>query len=195
MNAQDAASTATETLITEKRLRKRIVELGQAISRDYAGQDLLLVAILKGSVVFLSDLMRAISIPHQIDFMAVSSYGVGVRISSGVVRILMDLATSIEGRNVLIVEDIIDTGQTLDYIIRILHERAPGSLRICTLLNKASRRQVNIPLDYVGFDIPNRYVFGFGLDVDEFRRNLPYVAMLKDGAPAGAEKPRAQARG
>ena len=182
MNVEDIAASAREMLISKEQLRTRILELGQAISTDYQGQDLLLVAILKGSVIFLSDLMRAITIPHQIDFMAVSSYGVGARVSSGVVRILMDLETNIEDRNVLIVEDIIDTGQTLDYIVRILRERGPKSLRICTLLNKASRRLVDIPLDYVGFDIPNRYVFGFGLDVDEFYRNLPFIAAVKDGA-------------
>ncbi len=184
MQAQEPARLTQEVLISEEQLRRRIQELGQAISADYAGQDLLLVAILKGSVIFLADLMRAISIPHQIDFMAVSSYGVGARISSGVVRILMDLAANIEGRNVLIVEDIIDTGQTLDYITRILRERGPKSLRICTLLNKASRRQVDIPVDYVGFDIPDKFVFGFGLDVDELHRGLPYVAVLKPGASA-----------
>lgn len=182
MTVQEAANNAREVLITEEDLQKRIRELGDVISADYAGQDLLLVAILKGSVIFLSDLMRALSIPHHIDFMAVSSYGVGARTSSGVVRIVMDLAASIEGRNVLIVEDIIDTGHTLDYIVRILRERGPESLRICTLLNKPCRREIDIPVDYVGFDIPNRYVFGFGLDVDEFFRNLPYVAALKDDA-------------
>jgi len=166
-------------LISKEELERRIAELGQAISVEYAGEDLLLVAILKGSVIFLADLMRAISIPHQIDFMAVSSYGVGARTSSGVVRILMDLATSIEGRSVLLVEDIIDTGQTLDYITRVLRERNPKSLRICTLLNKASRRLVSLPVDYVGFDIPDRYVFGFGLDVDEVHRNLPYIAVMQ----------------
>jgi len=188
MRTQDAARITKEVLIPEERLHQRIRELAQAISADYAGQDLLLVAILKGSVIFLSDLMRALTIPHQIDFMAVSSYGVGARASSGVVRIVMDLATNIEGRNVLIVEDIIDTGQTLDYITRILRERAPKSLRICTLLNKPSRREIEIPVDYVGFDIPNHYVFGFGLDVDEFYRELPYVAILKEGASAQAEE-------
>jgi hypoxanthine phosphoribosyltransferase len=186
--AQVANSITQGVLISEEELRHRIHELGQAISVDYAGQDLLLVAILKGSVIFLADLMRAITIPHQIDFMAVSSYGVGARISSGVVRIVMDLATNIEGRNVLIVEDIIDTGQTLDYIIRILGERGPKSLRICTLLNKGSRREVEIPVDFIGFDIPNEYVFGFGLDVDELHRNLPYVATLKPGASAQGEE-------
>ena len=181
MQTQDADLITHRILIGEEQLRQRIAELGQAISADYAGADLLLVAILKGSVLFLADLMRAISIPHCIDFMAVTSYGVGARISTGVVRILMDLETNIEGRNVLIVEDIIDTGQTLDYITRILRERGPKSLRICTLLDKASRREVPVPLDYVGFEIPNEYVFGYGLDVDEFHRNLPYIATLKPG--------------
>lgn len=181
MQVPEATHLTQEVLISEEELGQRIKALGEAISADYAGQDLLLVAILKGSVIFLADLMRAITVPHQVDFMAVTSYGAGARISSGVVRILMDLATSIEGRNVLIVEDIIDTGQTLDYITRILRERGPRSLRICTLLNKASRRQVDIPVDYVGFDIPDRFVFGFGLDVDEFYRDLPYVAVLKPG--------------
>ncbi|HOG45910.1 MAG TPA: hypoxanthine phosphoribosyltransferase [Anaerolineae bacterium] len=184
MQAQEASRLTQEVLIAEDEVQVRIAELGRAISNDYGGQDLLLVAILKGSVVFLADLMRAITIPHQIDFMAVTSYGVGARASSGVVRILMDLAANIEGRNVLIIEDIIDTGQTLHYITRILHERGPKSLRICTLLNKASRREVDIPVDYVGFDIPDSFVFGFGLDVDEFHRNLPYVAVLKPGASA-----------
>ncbi len=188
MQAQEASRLTQEVLISEETLRTRIHELGQAISADYAGQDLLLVAILKGSVIFLSDLMRAISVPHQVDFMAVTSYGVGARISSGAVRILMDLATSIENRNVLIVEDIIDTGQTLHYINRILRERGPKSVRICTLLDKASRREVDIPVDYVGFEIPDCFVFGFGLDVDEFHRGLPYVAVLKAGASAQVEE-------
>ncbi len=182
MQTQQAAHLPQEVLIDEQGLQARIKALGEAISADYAGQDLLLVAILKGSVVFLADLMRAISIPHQVDFMAVTSYGVGARVSSGVVRILMDLAANIEDRNVLIVEDIIDTGHTLNYITRILRERNPKSLRICTLLNKASRREVDIPVDYVGFDIPDRFVFGFGLDVDEFHRGLPHIAVVKNEA-------------
>jgi hypoxanthine phosphoribosyltransferase len=188
MDAQDASHITREVLICEEQILRRVAELAEAVSADYTGQDLLLVAILKGSVVFLSDLMRALTVPHQVDFMAVSSYEVGARVSSGVVRILMDLASNIEGRNVLIVEDIIDTGHTLDYIVRILRERGPKSLRICTLLNKSSRRQVHIPVDYVGFDIPNRYVFGYGLDVDEYHRNLPFVAALKDGASALPEE-------
>jgi hypoxanthine phosphoribosyltransferase len=164
-------------LISEKELQARIAELGADISRDYAGKDLLLLAVLKGSVLFLSDLMRQISVPHCVDFMAVSSYGAGVE-SSGVVRILKDLDEPIEGRNVLIVEDIIDTGATLDYLVRILRARAPQSLEICTLLNKPARRQVDVPVKYVGFDIPDEFVFGYGLDYGQLFRNLPYVAVL-----------------
>jgi hypoxanthine phosphoribosyltransferase len=164
-------------LISEKELQARIAELGADISRDYAGKDLLLLAVLKGSVLFLSDLMRQISVPHCVDFMAVSSYGAGVE-SSGVVRILKDLDEPIEGRNVLIVEDIIDTGATLDYLVRILRARAPQSLEICTLLNKPARRQVEVPVKYVGFDIPDEFVFGYGLDYGQLFRNLPYVAVL-----------------
>jgi hypoxanthine phosphoribosyltransferase len=166
-----------EILIPSDRLQARIGELGQEISRDYAGKDLLLLAVLKGSVLFLSDLMRQISIPHSIDFMATSSYGASTT-STGAVRILKDLDAPIEGRNVLIVEDIIDTGQTLDYLVRLLQARQPASLRICTLLNKPSRREVEVKVDYVGFDIPNRFVLGYGLDYGELYRNLPYIAVL-----------------
>jgi hypoxanthine phosphoribosyltransferase len=165
-------------LIPAEELQARIAELGQAISRDYQGQDLLLLAVLKGSVLFLADLMRHITVPHAVDFMATSSYGSGVE-SSGVVRILKDLDAPIEGRNVLIVEDIIDTGRTLDYLVRILRARQPRSLRICTLLNKSSRREIEVPVDYIGFDIPNEFVVGYGLDFAELHRNLPYIAVLK----------------
>jgi hypoxanthine phosphoribosyltransferase len=168
-----------EILITEEELQARIAELGRAISADYQGKDLLAICILRGAVIFLSDLSRQITIPHEIDFMAVSSYG-GIRTeSSGVVRILMDLRTSIEGRNVLIVEDIVDTGLTLGYIIDNLKTRRPTSLRICALLNKRERRQVDVPLDYVGFDIPDKFVVGYGLDYDEKYRNLPFIGVLK----------------
>lgn len=166
-------------LITREQLERRIDELGQAISRDYAGKDLLLVCILKGGILFLSDLMRAIRIPHAIDFMAISSYGGTRTESSGVVRILMDLNTNITNRNVLIVEDIIDTGRTLAYITEMLKTRDPASLKICTLLNKPSRREVQVPLDYVGFDIPNEFVVGYGLDYNEIYRNLPFIGVLK----------------
>jgi len=167
----------TEILISSDELQARIVELGAEISRDYEGQDLLLLAVLKGSVLFLSDLMRRIEIPHAIDFMAISSYGAGME-SSGAVRILKDLDAPIEGRNVLIVEDIIDTGRTLSYLKRLLTARQPRSLRICTLLNKPSRREVDVPVEYIGFDIPNKFVVGYGLDFAELYRNLPYIAVL-----------------
>ncbi|MGC8839413.1 MAG: hypoxanthine phosphoribosyltransferase [Anaerolineae bacterium] len=169
-----------EVLIPEEAIQKRVAELGAEISRDYEGVDqLLLVCILRGAVVFLADLMRKITVPTAIDFMAVSSYGVGARTSSGVVRILMDLKTNIEGRHVLVVEDIIDTGRTLDYITRVLKERRPASLKVCCLLSKPERREVHVPIDYVGFDIPDRYVFGYGLDVDELWRQLPFVGVLR----------------
>jgi hypoxanthine phosphoribosyltransferase len=170
-------SYIAEILITPERLQTRIAQLGAEISKDYAGQDLLLLAVLKGSVLFLSDLMRHIAVPHAIDFMATSSYGTGME-SSGVVRILKDLDAPIEGRNVLIVEDIIDTGRTLDYLMRILQARLPRSLRICALLDKATRREVPVQVDYTGFEIPDKFVFGYGLDYAELYRNLPYVAVL-----------------
>ncbi|MBI4789514.1 MAG: hypoxanthine phosphoribosyltransferase [Chloroflexi bacterium] len=166
-------------LITREQLQTRIADLGQAISRDYAGKDVLLVCILKGGVLFLTDLMRAVAIPHAIDFMAISSYGGTLTESSGVVRILMDLNSNIESRNVLIVEDIVDTGRTLQYITENLRTRNPASLKICALLNKPSRREVNVTLDYVGFDIPNEFVVGYGLDYNEHYRNLPFVGVLK----------------
>jgi hypoxanthine phosphoribosyltransferase len=163
-------------------LQSRIAELGQQISQDYAGRDLLLVCILKGGVLFLTDLMRNITIPHAINFMAVSSYGAGSRESTGAVRILMDLETNIEGRNVLLVEDIIDSGHTLAYITRVLRARNPNSLRVCTLLDKFERREVDVRLDYVGFQIPNKFVFGYGLDLDEVYRNLPFIGVVKPDA-------------
>ncbi len=168
-----------EILITEEELRTRVAELGQEISADYQGKDLLMVCILRGAVIFLSDLIRQITIPHEIDFMAVSSYGGTRTESSGIVRILMDLTTSIEGRDVLIVEDIVDTGLTLSYIIDNLQTRHPASLRVCVLLDKRERRQVDVPLDYVGFVIPDRFVVGYGLDYDERYRNLPFVGVLR----------------
>ncbi len=169
-----------EIFITEEQIRQRVAELGAQISRDYEGQDLLLVAILKGSVVFLADLMRHITIPHSIDFMATSSYGAATE-SSGIVRILKDLDIPIIGRNVLIVEDIVDTGHTLSYLRRMLLSREPASLRVVTLLDKRSRREVDVPIDYVGFEVPNAFVIGYGLDYAEFYRNLPYIAIPKEG--------------
>jgi thymidine kinase len=183
--ARRAAPEITETDILEEvlvpgdRLQARIRELGQAISRDYVGKDLLLVCILRGGVMFLTDLMRQITIPHTIDFMAVSSYGVGARASSGEVRIVFDLNQNIAGRHVLIVEDIVDTGHTIAAVIDMLATRHPASLKICTLLNKAERREVAVPMDYVGFTIPNKFVFGYGLDVDEHYRHLPFIGVVK----------------
>ncbi|GIV77157.1 MAG: hypoxanthine phosphoribosyltransferase [Litorilinea sp.] len=165
-------------LVDEQTLQQRVCELGQRISDAYRGQDLLLVSVLKGSIVFMADLIRAIDIPHEIDFMATSSYGAGTQ-SSGVVRILKDLNHPIEGRNILIVEDIIDSGNTLDYLVRILRERRPASLRIVTLLDKPDRREVDIHVDWIGFSIPNDFVVGYGLDYNEVFRNLPYIGILK----------------
>jgi hypoxanthine phosphoribosyltransferase len=170
-----------EILISSDQLQARIAELGRQVSADYVGKDLLLVCILKGGVLFLTDLMRHVSVPHAIDFMAVSSYGAGSRESTGAVRILMDLETDIVGRNVLLVEDIIDSGHTLSYITRVLRARNPASLRICTLLDKAERRKVDVMLDYVGFAIPDRFVFGYGLDLDDVYRNLPFIGVVKPG--------------
>ena len=168
-----------EILVPEDRLAARIGELCQAISRDYAGKDLLLLCILRGGVMFLTDLMRSLSIPHVIDFMAISSYGAGARASSGQVRIILDATQSIEGRDVLIVEDIVDTGHTIAAVLDLLAARHPASLKVCTLLDKKERREVPVPIDYVGFAIPNKFVFGYGLDVDEFYRNLPFIGVVK----------------
>lgn len=175
-------------LIDEPTLQERIGELAGEISRDYAeSRDLLLICILRGGVMFLTDLMRRLQVPHEIDFMAVSSYGPRSRESSGIVRILMDLKANIEGRDVLIVEDIIDSGYTLDYILRMLRERRPATLEVCTLLSKPGRRKIDIFIKYLGFEIPDQYVFGYGLDLNERWRNLPFVAILREGAgPAGA---------
>jgi len=168
----------SEVLLSEEQIQARIGELAAQISAEYRGKDLLLVCVLKGGILFLTDLMRQLDIPHAIDFMAISSYGAGTE-TTGVVRILMDLNTSIEGKNVLIVEDIVDTGHTLDYILRNLSTRRPASLKVCTLLNKPSRRVIEVPIHYVGFDIPNKFVIGYGLDFGEKYRNLPFVGVLK----------------
>ncbi len=168
-------------LISEQALQNRIAELGKEISADYAGKDLVLICVLKGGITFLSDLMRRITVPHEVDFLAISSYGVGQRESTGAVRLVMDLKGDIARRDVLIVEDIVDTGQTMDYLLRLFWARKPASLRVCTLLNKPSRRTIDVSLDYVGFDIPDEFVLGYGLDLDEKYRNLPYVAVLRQG--------------
>jgi hypoxanthine phosphoribosyltransferase len=166
-----------ETLVPEDRLAQRVKELAAEISRDYAGRELLLVGVLKGAVFFLSDLMRHLEVPVEVDFMAVASYGSATK-SSGVVRILKDLDAVIEGRDVLIVEDIVDSGLTLQYLMRNLAGRDPRSLEVCALLVKPERAKVELPTRYVGFEIPNRFAIGYGLDYGERYRNLPYVAAL-----------------
>ncbi len=168
-----------EVLVRPEELKSRIRTLGEEISRDYAGHDLVMIGILKGAVLFLADLMRELTVPCEIDFMAVSSYGSQTD-SSGVVRILKDLDSSIEGRSVLIVEDIIDSGLTLQYLLRSLRARSPGSVEVCALLTKPDRRRVELPIRYVGFEIPNRYVVGYGLDYAQKYRNLDCVAVLND---------------
>jgi hypoxanthine phosphoribosyltransferase len=167
-------------LISEQELQARIAELGQAINATYTDDDKpLLVCVLKGAFIFLADLVRHLEIQHEVDFMEISSYGSGTT-SSGVVRILLDLEQNIEGRHVLIVEDIIDSGHTLDYIVRNLRTRKPASLRICTLLNKPSRREIDISVDWVGFEVPDEFVAGYGLDFAEVYRNLPFIGVLKE---------------
>ncbi|HEY2601020.1 MAG TPA: hypoxanthine phosphoribosyltransferase [Thermoleophilaceae bacterium] len=174
-----ADSAIGEILVQPDELTARVRELGKEISRDYDGRDLLLVGVLKGAVFFLSDLMRHIECPCEVDFMAVASYGSSTD-SSGVVRILKDLDIPIEGREVLIVEDIVDSGLTLSYLLRTLNARNPATLEVCALLTKPERRKVDLPIRYVGFEIPNRFAIGYGLDYIERYRNLPYVAVLAD---------------
>jgi hypoxanthine phosphoribosyltransferase len=166
-------------IISEDKLNKRVKELGAQVSQDYAGKKPLLISILRGGVMFLIDLTRNMTIPHHIEFMAVSSYGVGVRKSKGQPRITLDLNTDIKGRHVLLVEDIIDSGHTIDHVLRMLGTREPASLNVCVLLDKPSRREVEVPLAYIGFEIPNEYVFGYGLDLDELCRNLPFIGTVK----------------
>lgn len=167
-------------LIDSEKIQARTQELAEAIEKDYANeQDLLLICVLKGGYMFLADLSRALQRPHEIDFMGVSSYGAGTE-SSGAVQIIMDLKAPIHNRNVLIVEDIIDSGRTLDYMLRNLLARGPKSVGIVTLLNKPARREIDVKVDYIGFDIPDEFVVGYGLDFDEEYRNLPYIAVLKD---------------
>ena len=176
----DSVSTTSaigQILVGTEELDRRIAELGDEISRDYEGKDLLLVGILKGAVLFLSDLLRRIEVPAEVDFMAVASYGNATK-SSGVVQILKDLEEAIEGRDVLIVEDIVDTGLTLRYLLETLESRNPRSLGVCALLSKREARIVEVPVEYVGFEIPNEFVVGYGLDYQQRYRGLPYVGVL-----------------
>ena len=169
-----------EILVDEKTLQNRVAELGAEISRDYADSDgsLLLICILRGGVPFLVDLMRRITVPHMLDFMAISSYGVGARESSGNVRLTMDLQTNIRDKHVLLVEDIIDSGHTIASVLELLETRQPKSLKVCSLLDKEERREAIVPVHYRGFSIPNKFVFGYGLDLDEYHRNLPFIGVV-----------------
>jgi len=175
---QDYRDFLSEIIVSEDALQQRISELGAEISRDFRGQDLLLVCILRGGIVFLTDLMRKITIPHTLDFMVVSSYMVGARQSSGQARISLDLRTDIYDRNVLLIEDIVDSGYTIQAVLDVLGVRKPKSLNVCVLLDKVERREVDVPIHYRGFVIPDKYVFGYGLDVDEYYRNLTFVGAL-----------------
>jgi hypoxanthine phosphoribosyltransferase len=170
-------ATVGEVLISAEDLQRKVADLGAQVSRDYAGSELVMIGVLRGAVVFIADLLRNLSIPCEIDFMAVSSYG-SSRDSSGVVRILKDLDDSIEGRDVLIVEDIVDSGLTLNYLMRNLQARDPASLEVCALLTKPDRRRVDVPIRYTGFEIPNEFVVGYGLDFAQRYRNLDHVALL-----------------
>jgi hypoxanthine phosphoribosyltransferase len=184
LGALDPDGLVSDVLIGADELQERIRELAAEISRDYADRDLLLIGVLKGAVFFLGDLMRRLTVSSECDFMAISSYGSGTE-SSGVVRILKDLDASIEGRNVLVVEDIVDSGLTLSYLLRTLEARGPKSLEVCALLTKPSRREVDLACRYVGFEIPNRFVIGYGLDYGERYRSLPFVAVLDETRLAG----------
>ena len=175
----DPTADIGEILVSEEQIRLKVAELGQRISADYAGRPVTLVSVLKGALPFMADLMRAMTIPLRIDLMEVSSYGGASTESSGLVRILKDLSASIQGEEVLIVEDIIDTGLTLNYLVRYLRGKNPASLRICTLLDKPARRLVEIPVDYIGFTIPDQFVVGYGLDYGELYRNLRFVGVLR----------------
>ena len=185
----DLHGDIAEILLTEEQISTRVAELGSRISADYQGRTLTLVSVLKGSLPFMADLMRAIDLPLRIDLMEVSSYGGATTESSGLVRILKDLSASIAGDDVLIVEDIIDTGLTLNYLIRYLRGKNPATLRICTLLDKPARRLVEIPVDYIGFQIPDQFVIGYGLDYGEVYRNLRYVGVLKPEVYGAAAEP------
>jgi hypoxanthine phosphoribosyltransferase len=179
MSQTELERAVGEVLIDQETLAARVTELGAEVSADYEGRDLLLIGVLKGAVFFMADLMRHLTVPCEVDFMAISSYGAATD-SSGIVRILKDLDINIEGRHVLVVEDIIDSGLTLSYLIRNLESREPATLEVCALLTKPSRREIDVPVRYVGFEIPNKFVVGYGLDFAERYRNLPYVGVLDE---------------
>lgn len=175
---QNYQDVLAEILIDEKSLQARVKELGKQISADYQNEELLLICILRGGVPFMVDLSRHITIPHMIDFMAVSSYGVGKRESSGSARVSLDLQMDIVDKNVVLVEDIIDSGHTISSVLNMLETRQPKTLKICALLDKPERREADVPIHYLGFTIPNKFVFGYGLDLDEYYRNLPFVGVV-----------------
>lgn len=175
---QDYKEVLSEILIDAETLQKRVAELGAQISGDYHGDNLLLICILRGGVPFMVDLSRHITIPHMMDYMAVSSYGVGKRESTGDVRVAYDLQNNIKGKDVLLVEDIVDSGHTIASVMEMLESRQPATLKVCALLDKDERREADVPIDYCGFRIPNKYVFGYGLDLDEYYRNLPFIGVV-----------------
>lgn len=184
---QQYQDVLAEILIDSETLQKRVAELGAQISADYKGENLLLICILRGAVPFLVDLSRHITVPHMMDFMAVSSYGVGKRESTGSARVTLDLQMDIRDHNVLLVEDIVDSGHTIAAVLQMLGTRHPKSLKVCALLDKPERREAHVPIDYLGFSIPNKFVYGYGLDLDEYHRNLPFVGVvdLNKYKPAG----------
>src|SRR5512136_3088627 len=175
---QDYRDIIAEVLIDENSLQNRVRDLGEQINQDYQNEDLLLACILRGGIVFMVDLMRHITVPHSMDCMALSSYGIGGRSSTGNIRMSLDLQTNIENKNVLLVEDIVDSGHTLSHVLEMLKTRHPKSLKVCALLDKEERREIAVPIHYRGFKIPNKFVFGYGLDLDEYYRNLPFVAVV-----------------
>lgn len=175
---QDYKDVLAEILIDAESLQARVKELGVQISADYAREDLLLICILRGGVPFMVDLSRYITTPHMMDFMAVSSYGAGRRESTGSARVTLDLQTDIRGRNVVLVEDIVDSGHTISAVLQMLETRQPKTLKVCALLDKPERREAHVPINYLGFTIPNKFVFGYGLDLDEYYRNLPFVGVV-----------------
>jgi hypoxanthine phosphoribosyltransferase len=172
---QDYHEFIDEVLVDEVTIEKRVAELGKQISSDYSGQELLIVCLLRGGLTFTADLTRNITIPHTLDCMSLSSYGVGRYSTSGNVRVNLDLLTNIEGLNVLLVEDIVDSGRTLAHVLQMLKTREPKSLKVCVLLDKKYRREVPVEVDYVGFDVPDKYVFGYGIDIDEHFRHLRFI--------------------
>ena len=182
----DMHKDVKEILFSEEQLKERVAQIAAQIDRDYAGKELMLVSVLRGSFIFMADLVRAITVPCRVDFMAVSSYGSGTE-SSGQVRIIKDLSEDITGRHLLVVEDILDSGNTLSYLLEVLRARKPASIRLCTLLDKPERRVKPVQLDYTGFTIPDAFVVGYGLDYDEHYRNLPYIGVLRPSVYGGEE--------